>query len=77
MAFFRRHFVAFDGLKKVRQKPVPYTYQDVIFYRRRFAALTEKKAMQEPLHYTGENVSAEYVLPTWQTDQPWLLVKCK
>ena len=61
----------------MKQKPGPHTHQDVMFYRIRFAALTEKKAMQEPLHYTGEKVSAEYVLPSRQTDQPWLLVKCK
>ena len=39
------------------------------FYRR-FAALTEKKATQEPLPYTEENVSAQYVLPSltnWPT----------
>ena len=30
-------------LKKVKQKPGPHTHQDVMFYRIRFAALTEKK----------------------------------
>lgn len=48
----------------MKQKPVPYTHEDVTFYRRRFAALTEKKATQEPLPYTEENVSAQYVLPS-------------
>ena len=32
-----------SAVKKVKQKPVPYTHQDVTFYRSRFAALTEKR----------------------------------
>ena len=41
--------------KKVKQKTVPYTYQDVTFFRRRFAAFDRKrKVMQEPLPYMGK-----------------------
>ena len=42
-----------------------------------FRCLNGKKATQEPQPYTEENVSAQYVLPSWQTDRPWLLVKRK
>ena len=47
-------------LKKVKRKPVHYRRQDVTFFRRlrHFAALMEKKAMQEPMPYTAENVRA-------------------
>ena len=43
--------------KKVKQRPVPYTHQDVTF-RRCFTAFDEKKGVQEPMPFTGENVSA-------------------
>ena len=49
----------------VKQKLVPYTQQDVTSFRRRFTTFDgNKKVMQEPLPYTGENVSTpSFLLP--------------
>ena len=51
--------------KKVKQKLVPYTQQDVMSFRRRFTTFDgNKKVMQEPLPYMGENVSTpSFLLP--------------
>ena len=51
--------------KKVKQKLVPYTQQDVTSFRRRFTTFDgNKKVMQKPLPYTGENVSTpSFLLP--------------
>ena len=52
-------------------------HQDVTFFKRRFAAFDgKKKVMQELLPYTGEK-RKRTVLPSWQTEQPWLLAKRK
>ena len=63
--------------KKVNQKLVLYTHQDVTFFRRRFAAFDGRKGDTGAAALYGENVSASIVLPSKQTDQPWLLVKGK
>ena len=62
----------------MRQKLVLYTHPDVTFFRRRFAAFDGKKGD------TGAAAHALYggkrkciVLPSKQTDRPWLLVKSK
>ena len=40
----------------MKQRPVPYTHQDVTL-RRCFFASDEKKRKQEPLPFKGENIS--------------------
>ena len=48
----------------MKQKLVPYTQQDVTSLRERFTTFDGNKVMQEPLPYTGENVSApSFLLP--------------
>ena len=62
--------------------------QDLAFFKRRFIDFGGKKkgeqeagalhlldVSQEQLPHTGENAST--FLPSWKTDQPWLLVKHK
>jgi len=62
--------------KKVKQKLVLYPHQDVTFFRRRFAAFNRKKGdTGAPALYRGKHKHP--VLPSWQTDRPWLLVKRK
>ena len=56
----------------VKQKPVPYTYQDVTFLKN----LTDKKGDPGAAAlYEGKRKRT--VLPSWQSDRPWLLVKHK
>ena len=61
-----------SAVKKVKQKLVSYTYQDVMFFRRRFAALMEKKATQEPLPDMGENINAQSCLHGKLTDRGYM-----
>ena len=79
VAFLRRCFVDFGGKKKVKQKPVPYTHQDVTFFRRCFAAFNGQKgdAGAAALYASYGEKSKCTVLPSWETDRPWLLVKQK
>ena len=58
--------------KKVKQKLVLYTHQDVTFFRRRFAAFDGKKGAQELLPYMGENVSALSCLQNKLNDHGYL-----
>ena len=60
----------------MKQKPVPYTHQDVTFLRRRFAAFDRKKGDAGAAALNGRK-RKRTVLPSWQTDRPWLLVKRK
>ena len=56
----------------VKQRPVPYTYQDVTFLKN----LTDKKGDPGAAAlYEGKRKRT--VLPSWQSDRPWLLVKHK
>ena len=57
--------------KNVKQRPVPYTHQDVTF-RRHFFASDEKKRKQEPLPFTVENVNALSCLHGKLTDCGYL-----
>ena len=57
----------------MKQKPVPYTHQFVTFFRRRFAAFEGIKGdAGAAALYGGERKRS--VLPSRQTDRPWLLV---
>ena len=66
-------FVAFGG-KKCEAEAGAYTDQDMTF-RRRFAASDEKTASGTTAFYGGK--CKRTVLPSWQTDHLWLLVKHK
>ena len=54
--------------------PVPYTHQDGTFLKRHFTAFDgkKKKVTQEPLPYTGENVSSLSCLHGKVTDRGYL-----
>ena len=61
--------------KNVKQRPVPYTHQDVTFRRHFFASDKKKKEAGATAFYGGKRKRT--VLPSWQTDRLWLLVKHK
>jgi len=56
------------AVKKIKQKLVPCTHQDVTFYRRHFTALTEKQGDAGAAALYGGNLSTQCVSPLWQTD---------
>ena len=56
--------------------PVPYVHQDGTFLKRHFTAFDGKKGDPGAAAlYGGKLKSTD--LPSWQSDQPWLLVKRK
>ena len=61
--------------KRVKQTPVPYTHQDVTFFRRCFSAFDGKKVTHEPLPFTGEMHGLTF-MANWPTVD-WLLVNRK
>ena len=65
---------AFGRKKKLKKKPVPYTHQDVISFRRHFTAFDGKKGDTGAAALYGGKCKRT-VQSSWQTDRPWLLVK--
>ena len=61
----------------MKQKPLPYTHQDVTFSRRCFLAFDEKKGDAGTAALYGGLKRKHTVLPSCQTDRPWPLVKRK
>ena len=53
-----------------------YTHPDVTFFKRRFAAFDGKKGDTGAAALYGEKRKC-IVLPSKQTDRPWLLAKSK
>ena len=56
----------------MKQKPVPYTHQDVTFSEDVSLPSTEKMVMQESLPYAGENVRAPSCLHGKLADRGYL-----
>ena len=57
--------------------PVPYTHQDGTFLKRHFTAFDGKKKGDPGATALYGGKRKLTVLPSWQSDRPWLLVKRK